>query len=290
MESYRHKPLEGLLKLNKEDYKSVSLLNMLDKVEEDVISSPKGRAKRLMLFFYLIDILKTNKIDFYVKGGLILQYYLKDHARPANDIDLLIPPDVDEYYQKAKQAFENNNYGLDIKIIRFNKREADENYYFPTFNMTVSISMEGEEIDTISLEGMNSDLFQKVSPKEYQGPSIIRDDFSFLGVSLEYIFAEKLLAVTSELERPYKHLIDAYSISQLEVDINEVKKYLTIILDYENITRAKLGIPINEYKYKIRADKKFNHNYYFPMIQAGFAVNLEEIIQKLNQYMATNLN
>lgn len=286
VESYRNKPLEGLLKLNKEVYKGISLLKMLDIVEEAISPSPRDRAKRLMLFFYLIDILKTNDIPFYVKGGLILQYYLQDHARNTDDIDLLIPNDVDEFYKRARRAFENNEYGLNIKIISFEKREADESYYFPTFHMCLSISMEGEEVGVISLEGIYGELFSEVSPKEYTGPSIIKEDFSFLGVPLEHIFADKLLAVTSELARPYKHLIDAYSISQINVDINELKKYLKSILSFENITREKVGVSPNEYKYEIKSDKKFTQSYLFPMIQAGYTITFKEMIQTLNQYMS----
>ena len=72
--------------------------------------------------------------------------------------------------------------------------------------MLISISLSIEEIDRVSLEGVNSDLFSKISPKEYQGPEIIKDNFVFLGV------------------------------------------------------------PIEEYKYEIKQDKKFTHNYYFPLI------------------------
>ena len=103
-------------------------MKTLDKVEEDIAPAPRDRAKRLMLFFYLIDILQSNVIPFYVKGGLILQYYLKDHARPTNDIDILTPSSADEFYERAQKAFKNNAYGLDLTIIRFSKREADENY------------------------------------------------------------------------------------------------------------------------------------------------------------------
>ena len=290
MESYRHKPLEGLLKRNKENYQGVSLLKTLDKVEEDIAPAPRGRAKRLMLFFYLIDILQSNVIPFYVKGGLILQYYLKDHARPTNDIDILTPSSADEFYERAQKAFKNNAYGLDLTIIRFSKREADENYYFPTFGMLVSVSVEGKEIDVISLEGRNTDLFFEVTPKKYEGPSIVKEGFTFLGVPLEYAFAEKILAVTSELERPCKHLVDAYSISQIEIDIDELKRYLAVILSYENITREKLGIQTGQYKFQIKPDKRFTHGYYFPMVQAGLTLTFEEMIQSVNQYMLTHLN
>ena len=249
MESYRYKPLEGLLKLNKNDYKGISLLKMLDKVEEQLSPAPRERAKRLILFFYVIDILKSNNIPFYVKGGLILQYYLKDHARNTNDIDLLIPNDVDDFYKRVQEAFNNNAYGLEIKATRFEKKEADESYYFPTFYMLLSISIEGKKIDDISLEGIYGDLYNKVSPKEYPGPSIIKEGFSFLGVPIEYIFAEKLLAVTSELARPYKHLVDAYSICHITIDVKELKKYLDIILSFENNVRERYGIPIDNYTY-----------------------------------------
>lgn len=289
VESYRHKPLQGLLQLNKENYKGIGLLRTLDKAEEDISPAPSGRAKRLMLFFYLIDILQSNGAPFYVKGGLVLQYYLEDHARPANDLDILIPPDVDAFYRQAEEAFRNNAYGLDISIARFSKEEADENFCFPTFAMLVSISMEGRKIDEISLEGISGDLFYELSPKEYEGPSIVKERFTFLGVPLEHAFADKIHAITSELNRPYKHLIDAYSISQVEVDICALKKYLAAILSYENAAREKLGMQVGGYQFEIKPGKQFSHGYLFPLIQAGLTLDAEEMIQRMNQYMSTHL-
>ena len=289
MESFRYKPLEGLLKLQKENYKSITLLETLTKVEEDISPSPKDRAKRLMLFFYLIDILQSNNIPFYVKGGVILQYYLEDHARDTNDIDLLIPMDADIFYSSIKKAFENNEYGLTIKVKHYSKKEAEETYYFPTFSMLLSISLGEEDIDTILLEGTYGDLFSKVTPKEYRGPSIIKDNFSFLGVSLECVFADKILTITSELARPYKHLVDAYSISQINVNIKELRRYLDIILAFENKMRNKLGINIDDYRYEITSEKKFTHNYYFPLIQSGYIIEFNDMVEHLNQYMHRNL-
>lgn len=286
---YKYQPIDGLLNLKKEDFKCINLLKMLEKVEEDISPAPKGRAKRLMLFFYLIDILNSKNIPFLVKGGLILQYYLKDHARATDDLDILIPNSPDEFYIKAQEAFKNNIYGLDIKISKFSKGEANKDYYFSTFYMRLSISYLGEKIDDISLEGINSGLYNEVSPKQYLGPSIIKDNYSFLGVSIEYIFAEKLLAITSELKRPYKHLVDAYSISQIEIDFNELKRYLNAILIYENEIREKVGININDYEYVIKDDKVFTKSYFLPMIQAGYTINLKEMIKSMNQYMSINL-
>lgn len=289
MESYRYKPLEGLLKLNKQDYKSVNLLETLNKVEEDVSSSPKGRTKRLMLFFYVINILKNNNIKFYVKGGLILQYFLEEHARATNDLDILIPNDADDFYHQVKDAFLNNPYGLSIEITSFEKEEANIKYYFPTFYMRLLIKQDEEIIDTISLEGIYGTLFDKVTPKEYPGPFLIEDNFTILGVSLECVFADKILAITSELSRPYKHLIDAYSISQIDVNIDELQRYLNIALSIENITRQKLGINIDGYQYEIKPNKMFYGSYLFPLIQAGYTYSFDELVHKMNQYMSTHL-
>ena len=126
---YRFKPIEGLLRLKKEDYKRRYLLSLLEKVEEDISSSPKGRAKRLTLFFYIIDILNSNNIPFYVRGGIILQYHLHEHSRETKDIDILIKMDPDDFYFLSKKAFENNDYGLDLKITNFGKNEPSEKYY-----------------------------------------------------------------------------------------------------------------------------------------------------------------
>lgn len=118
----------------------------------------------------------------------------------------------------------------------------------------------------------------------------MKEDFTFLRAPLEYAFADKILAITSELKRPYKHLVDAYSISQLEVDIDELKKYLAVILSLENATRQNPGMQIDGYQYEIKPNKQFSHGYYFPLIQAGLNLNAGEMIQRMNQYMSAHLN
>ena len=119
---------------------------------------------------------------------------------------------------------------------------------------------------------------------------IVKEGFTFLGVPLEHVFADKIHAITSEPSRPYKHLIDAYSISQVEVDIRALKKYLAAILSHENAAREKLGMQVDGHRFEIKPGKQFNHGYLFPLIQAGLTLGVEEMIQIMNQYMSTHLN
>ena len=74
-----------------------------------------------------------------------------------------------------------------------------------------------------------------------------------------------------------------------EEGIKLTEEQLDVILSYENVARKKLGIQTGGYQYEIRPDKKFDHGYYFPLIQAGLSLSPEEMIQRMNHYMAEHL-
>lgn len=282
------KPLQSLLTLSK-DKNSDNFWHLLNQIEEGC-PSLKGNTKRLALFFYIIEILRSNDITFYVKGGITLQYYLKEHARVTNDIDLLIPSNSLEFYEKAQEALNNNKYGLDIELSDFRKEEADKDYYYDTFFMMVKVSYRGELIDIFSLEGTCEQFFNDIEPVIYPGPSFIKEDFTFLGVPLEFTLADKILAITSEQVRPYRHLIDTYSIINIaDIDIDLVKKYLSILLKKENKIRDKYGIDHSNYIFEINKDKKFAKNFAYPRMQAGYKETFLEMVNVINKWMKKNL-
>lgn len=103
-------------------------------------------------------------------------------------------------------------------------------------------------------------------------------------MSGECVFNEKILAVTHELARKYKHLVDAYSLSQISKNIEVLQGYLKIILDFNNITRAKFSLKIGEYKYQIVPEKRFTNSYFVPMFQSVYNMNLDKMIEKFNKY------
>ena len=285
MQSFKYQPLLGLFNIDKKENKSVSVLSTLSFVEEKINPAPKGRAKDLALFLMLIDILANANLPFYVKGGTIMQYALGEHARPSSDIDVIIPKDADNFIEKAKDVLENYQGTLSFKVTHHHVKPADEKYYYDSFDLFISV-FEGEtKIRNILLEGVFGDIFEKVEPVIYHLPSFINEGGSFKGVPIEFVFAEKVLAVTSELSRPYKHLIDAYSFTDIDINIEKLKKYINLILDSENIVRANLGLPIVKEYRQIKEDKKFTHSYFFEAIQAGYKIEEKEMIKKVNEYL-----
>lgn len=285
MSKYQFRPLDGLLSLDIDKIKSIGVLKSLQYVEDELSPSPKGRAKKLVLFFIVINGLIKNDINFYVKGGIILQYYLKEHARTTNDLDIIIPIDSDIFINQVKEAL--NNYKSDIRfeVSNYIKKPAHKNYFYNTFNARINVYHDKELIDSFIFEGIYGDIYDKISPISYKGPDFINDNFHYYGVPVEYIFAEKILAITSELDRPYKHLVDAYSLSQINTDIDLLKKYLDIILFEENKTRRKLGYNTNEYQYEIKKNKVFIGSYFLHIIQSGYKIDEDDLIKYLNNWM-----
>ena len=115
MEDYKYCPLEGLQSIRKEEVLGKSFSNTLSFIDEHIITSPKGRASKLFIYFYLINLMQENNLSFLVKGGIIMHYYLKDHARPTNDIDIIIN-DYDDFIKKLEKVFKENKIEITFVI------------------------------------------------------------------------------------------------------------------------------------------------------------------------------
>ena len=116
-ENYKFLPLKGLFELGKDELSNADILSLANFAEEKIKSSPSGRVYKLALLFYLIKILKEAKIDFLVKGGILLQYHLNEKARETSDLDIIISDDIDRFYNQVEEVFASNN----IKIKKFKK-------------------------------------------------------------------------------------------------------------------------------------------------------------------------
>ena len=288
MEDFEYLPLEGLFSIEQKGYSGANVFDAISLAEEKIFSSPKGRTKTLESLLYLIRIMKDAGLPFYVKGGVTLHYYLKQNARPTRDLDILIREDPEAFLLRLEKAFASQSGGLALKIGRFSKKEADASYYFDTFSIPILFSHEGEVVDTLYIDGVSSPIYDKIAPKEYPLPAVVGGS-SFLGVPLEFSLADKINAITNELKRPYKHLVDAYSILQQDIDIPLAKKYLAIIQESDDEVRHKLHLDIPKKPYVILDDKPFVSSYIFPAIQAGYTMSLKEMKAAVNHWLKDNL-
>ena len=282
MESFEYRPLEGLLSISKEEISNASILSTLNYVEEKIKSSPSGRVRDLALLFYLIKYMNEADLDFYVKGGVVQHYYLKDNARPTYDLDIIIEDDSDAFVSKLEKSLFKKN----ARIKNYKKIPADEVYYYDIFKLEVEL-LEGEEVfATIHLDGIvNPDIYKAISPLEYKVPKVIAANMTFKGVHIEYVMAEKIIAITNELVRPSKHLIDVYSLMNLDIDKELLKKYLNLIVDNDNKVRRRLGQDITPYLYQIKKNKEFVGSYIFEALQVGYNIPIKEMIDRVNNWL-----
>ena len=288
MKDFEYLPLEGLFSIQQKDYSGADVFDAISLAEEKISSSPKGRTKILASLLYLIRLMKDAGLPFYVKGGVVLHYYLKKQTRPTRDLDILIREDLEAFLPRLEKAFASQSGGWTLKIGRFSKKETDASYYFDTFSIPILFSHEGEVVDTLYIDGVSSPVYDKIAPKEYPLPAIVGGS-SFLGVPLEFSLADKINAITNELKRPYKHLVDVYSILQQDIDIPLVKKYLAIIAKSDDEVRHKLHLDIPKRPYIIPDDKPFASSYIFPAIQAGYTMSLKEMKAAVNRWLKDNL-
>ena len=287
MNSFKHRPLAGLLSLK--EISNADIVDAFNCAEEKIQPSPAGNAKHLALLFYLINKLNELKLPFYVKGGIINQYFLDDKARPTIDLDIIIPIDSDTFYQQFEKGLSLDNQ-LSIKIIQYTKRSADQRYYYDTFDIDLELFYKGELYSKLTIDGIsNKDIYNGIDSVIYQGPEIIAQGFAFNGVPIEYVMAEKIVAVTNELVRPYKHLVDLYGLINIDINLELLKKCLNLIEENDNKARVKLNKPIEDYTYQIKADKQFAGGYFFTALQAGYNTPLEEMVDAVNNWLSKNV-
>ena len=286
-ENYKFLPLKGLFKLSKDKISDVDILTLANFAEEEIKSIPSGRVYKLTLLFYLIKVLLEANVDFLVKGGILLQYHLGDKARDTSDLDIIIPGDADELYLKLEKVFSLNEE-VSIKIKKYKKEPYNGNFYYDTFNFELEISNCSGSSYLLTLDGIsNKDIYQRVLKEKRLIPDIISGEF--VAVPIEYVMAEKVIAITNELPRPYKHLIDVYSLIHTDINVEILKRCLNLILDNDNKVRGNIGRKIKEYQYFIREDKFFAGSFILNELQAGYTVSFPEMRDEINNWMKNNL-
>ena len=287
---FRFLPLEGLLSIRKEDISGVDVFAAIAFAEEKIASLPKGRVSGLASLFLLINLIGQTGLPFYPKGGLIQHYRLKEKARPTYDLDIITPIEGGMFLQKIKEVLPKDG-SLSLLVKEEGEIKANHRFYYDSFSMALEIIHEGQSFATVHLDGAsNPFLFEAIQPRSYPIPEIIPGKKSFKGAPIEYVLAEKIIAITNELPRPYKHLIDVYSIIQTKVDVPLLKEYLSKIIESDDRQRLRLGKEIHGYQFRIKDDKRFVSNYIMPMIQAGYNIPFEDVRNEVNQWLAENLS
>ena len=208
-------------------------------------------------------------LDFYVCGGLLCQPYLNDHARYTKDIDIIFNDDPKVVEQKLKEVFGQ---------ILFDYEDARENFYEPSFTSFVIINNQRSQI-----EGKRVRYFENIKTVTYS-----LDGITFKGTSIEYPIAEKLMSLLCELSRPYKHLVDIYSFSQIDqslIDKKEVIRYMNLINEQENIFRKNIGLKEYILPKEIPQNKAFIGDIIMPTLQSKYNVSKNEMINAVNTYL-----
>ena len=281
-------PFIGLKQIKEEEYCHSNSFDLYQRVDELAPSYQEGQTRDMFLFLFFINILTKNKIDFLVKGGIILNMFLGEHARRSEDLDVYVK-DPDIFFKEVNNILLKEYDGLSFKPVWVKKRFADKNYYRNTFAFDVNVYHHDEFIKTFTIDGVFSEDYEKMEKVKYLGPKIIDDDFYFYGVDLEYIASEKILSDTSELRRPVKHLIDLYSLINLDLDVDKIKKYVFKSLKEENEVREKLNIPLITNKLVISENKEFGDSYFFTAIDAGYTLSKKEMIAAINDWLNINI-
>ena len=216
---------------------------------------------------------ELNKLpfEFYVSGGVICKYLLKEHSRYVRDIDIVTKRDLKEVEAIFRQH---------LNVVEFVSNPITELFLEETFICLIKVDGKIVQID-----GMRVDFFDEIKPEIYKF-----NDNSFKGVPFEYLVATKILAVTSNVERPFKHLVDTYSASLIGpslIDKQEIKKYMSTINDSENKARKMLKKQEIALSFSIEKEKSFSGSKTLNTLQAGYNVSKETMVQEVNKWLST---
>lgn len=279
IEDYKYRPLDYLNELKKSP-------NFID----SILAIKEKNARNLLLYFLLIDLMEETNIPFYVKGGIISYYYLASHARETFDIDIIIKDDCDSFYEKFGEVLSSCKMDFSFFINKYEKIPANNRFYYDEFYLKIQVKYQDVLDETITIDGICGSFFDNIDGRLYQGPAIMHKDFSFYGVPLEYVLAEKIVAITNELKRPYKHLVDVYSMIEKNIDISLLQKYLFIINYNDNEKRKIFNKKEMTNKYHISEEKEFDGSFILAELNAGYNVTFTEMKDKVNQWFDDYLN
>ena len=101
--------------------------------------------------------------------------------------------------------------------------------------------------------------------------------------------AEKVIASTNDLVRPYKHLVDLYSLIHIDFNLSLLKKYLNDIIAKDNIVRERFNKPQFNNNFAVRGEKEFEESYVLPLLQAGYNLPFEEVKDVVDKWLKENL-
>ena len=208
-------------------------------------------------------------INFYVTGGLLCQYYLKDHARYTKDIDIILNDKKEIIEDKLKNIYGLIDFSYNDQSLTFYEN------YFACFTKVNNINAQ--------IEGRIVEHIQDIKYETYSYKGI-----TFKGVCLEYVIADKLVAILNELSRPYKHLVDIYSFSRIDqslINVNEIKRYMELINKQENIYRKEHGLKEYNLPKQIPENKDFKPPFILPTLQSKYNLTKQEIIDSVNRWL-----
>lgn len=284
MNSKKTNPFVGLSHISKEECAGIGIFDLLDLVEKEAPSYQEGETRDMFLFLYFIRLLMKANVDFVVQGGILLASVLNDHSRRTHDIDIIVK-DPDKFYADVQNAISRNDSEIDFEVSYKKKKEATEWYYKNTFAFRINVYHNQDMINMLVLDGVYGDCYDEIEKVKYRGPKIIDEDFCFYGVDIEYVTGEKILAVSSELPRPVKHLVDLYSLTKIEHDLDKLKAFLKSGLTRENQMRKKFGKPELQDDYTIKADKQFLGNYVYEVLSSGYQLGFKEMKEEINVWI-----
>lgn len=224
-------------------------------------------------FDILLIIEELNKLpfEFYVSGGVICKFFLKEHSRYVNDIDIVTKCDLKEVERIFRQHFD---------VVTFVSNPASDPYFIERFICLVNL--DGK---TIQIDGMRLDFFNEIEPQIYK-----INDISFKGVPIDYLLATKIHAITIKIERPFKHLVDVYSASLIDpslINKQEIKRYMKLYNDSENKVRKMFNKPEIPLSFSIENDKRFSGPEMLTTFQAGYNISKESLIEEVNKWLSS---
>ena len=217
-----------------------------------------------------LALLKTTNLRFCVVGSVLCHHYLNDHARYTKDIDIIFEDEFVNIKDELIKVFGN---------IDFCQEDENELFYEPSFTAFTQINGERAQI-----EGKRINFFNEVETCIYE-----IDGVSFKGAKIEYVIAEKLVSLLCELARPFKHLVDIYSFTQIDqslINHKEISRYINLINKQENEFRKRIGLEEYCFDWKISKNKSFTGPVITPTLQSKYNVNKEEMIDEINHWLS----
>ena len=307
---YRHDPYHGLATIDPADTAGLSLCDAIAYAEQKLGCVPAGRVEEVVSLYVTACILQRLRDQqgepiLIVKGGLVSQALLGEHARITPDVDAALRCSTDEFLQRLPEAF-TEPWGK----VRASLGEVVESPYglcpYEMLVLHVRLEADGCEPREVTVDILCGPTAKGFGARPVNAPPLagvgLPEPDDFWTITPEAVVTEKIAACVDvnvyDLDDAKlfpihairaKHLVDLVWLSRMceagELSNEEVFKEVEGLHRFSTPVRLERGYQPLPRPMRIAVWEGWRYVYLGAALQTGLDVSMEDAIHEVNCWL-----